>query len=450
MADITTQPGKAKSERSRVRLTENPATIRERWLLIMAGLFVMVAHTGLTLAQRLSPFDYWRVVVWALCAVVGHWMLQQRLPRRDPILFPVVMLLTGWGLVLIGRLEPAFADRQTLWLMLTSGVMLAIVRLPGHLRWLSRYRYLWLALGLALLFLTILIGRNPTDQENGPHLWLGFSDVYFQPAELLKVLLVAFLASYLADNHTLLDLDARRIGPLTIPSPGFLAPLLVLWGLSIAVLVGERDLGMALIYFIIFIAMLYIANGRTIYIIGGIAVLIIAGVVGYSAIGVVRQRITIWANPWSQAKAGSFQIVQSLLAFSAGGIFGQGVGQGSPGYIPVVHSDFVLAAVGEEWGLLGTLTVTACLAVIVVRGLRIAAQTQQRPFQSFMAAGLSVTLAAQSFIIMGGVIKLIPLTGITLPFLSYGGSSLLSCLITTGLLLVISNDASRAPQSGEV
>ncbi|HLY25112.1 MAG TPA: FtsW/RodA/SpoVE family cell cycle protein [Aggregatilineales bacterium] len=409
---------------------------RERRLLTLAGLFVVTIHTGLILARQISAIEYWHVVIWIVCAVFGHLTLQRRLPRRDPFLFPIVMLLTGWGLTLIDRLAPPFASRQTLWLIISVGALLALVSLPGDLRWLRRYRYLWLTGGLGLLLLTILIGTNPSG--GGPRLWLGVPDVYFQPSEVLKVLLVAYFASYLADHQALLG-EGGRIGAFRLPSLRFLGPVLIVWGLTVLILVWQQNLGTATLFFVIFLAMLYLATNDVKQIIAGIVVLGIATVVGYQRIAVVRLRVTIWADPWPYVRSTSFQIVQSLLAFAAGGVFGQGVGQGSPTYIPVVHSDFVFAAIAEEWGLIGTLAVTLCFALLVMRGMRIAAQMQGRSFRAYLAAGVSITLAAQSLLITGGVLKLIPMTGVTLPFMSYGGSSLLAYFLMAGLLIVLSN-----------
>lgn len=411
---------------------------RERVLLTLAGLFLLLTESGLIIVRASSILNYWHVVAWIGCAAVGHVILERRLPRRDPFIFPIVMLLSGWGLTLIERLAPPFATRQSIWLIVSVGAMLAIVSAPGHLRWLSRYRYLWLVGGLLLLGLTILIGRNPSG--GGPRLWLGIPDVYFQPSELLKVLLVAFLASYLADNRPLLDLHTPLIGPMRLPSMRFFAPLLLMWGISVVVLIWQRDLGTATLFFVIFVTMLYLASGQLIYVLEGLALLLIAGVIAYFAFDVVKLRVDVWINPWPEADSRAFQIVQSLLSLSAGGVFGAGVGQGSPTYIPVVHSDFVFSAIGEEWGLLGTLAVTGCLALLVLRGLRLAAQMQTRPFRAFLAAGISVTFATQSLLIMGGTLKLIPLTGVTLPFLSYGGSSLLVSFIMIGLLIVLSGE----------
>lgn len=427
--------------------TDTPAlqasiSFRERLLLVLAGLFLLVIQSGLIAARQFSPIDYWHFAVWVGCAIAGHLVLHKRVPRRDPFMFPIVMLLTGWGLTVIERTAPGFVSRQTIWLAISVGVMIAILYAPHNLRWLSRYRYLWLVVGLILLMLTVLIGRNPTSIY-GPRLWLGIFDAYFQPSELLKVLLVAFLASYLADYQSNLSVRIKipGIGNFYLPSARFLGPVLLMWGISIVVLALQQDLGTATLFFIIFVTMLYVASGQAIYVIEGAALLLIGGVIGYMVFSVVRLRVDIWLNPWADSGGRAFQIVQSLLAFSAGGIFGAGVTQGSPVYIPVVHSDFIFAAIGEEWGLLGTLAITACIAILVIRGLKVATMIHTRPFRSFLAAGLSITIAAQSLMIMGGVLKLIPLTGVTLPFLSYGGSSLLINFIMVGLLLVLSNEA---------
>lgn len=409
---------------------------RERILLLLAALFVGLNHAAYMLARGTSIVNGWHFAVWLGCAAAGHFALERRLPRRDPFIFPIVMLLAGWGLTLIDRLAPPFATRQTLWLLTSAALLIGITLMPRHLRWLSRYRYLWLVGGITLLAATILLGRNPAGY--GPRLWLGIFDVYFQPSELLKVILVIFLASYLADNRDLLNAQGGKIGPLRLPSLRYFAPLIVMWGISAVILLWQRDLGTATLFFIIFLGMLYVATGRALYVIGGLLMLVAAGVVAYYAFDVVRLRVDIWFNPWPEADNRAFQIVQSLLAFASGGVFGQGIGQGSPTYIPVVHSDFIFSAVGEEYGLLGTLVILCCLAILVLRAFKLAAASEARPFRALLAAGIGITFATQSFLIMAGTVKLIPLTGVTLPFLSYGGSSLLINFTMIGLLLVLS------------
>ncbi len=409
---------------------------RERMLLLIAAAFVLSASLSLILARGAPISELWHTAVWALCALGTHLALNRWLPRRDPFLLPLTLLLAGWGIVQIDRVAPFFASRQTLWLVVASLALIAITRLPVNLRWLSRYRYLWLVVGLLLLLLTIFFGSNPSG--GGPRLWLGVPDVYFQPSELLKLLLIAFFASYLADHRALLDLPSRSGLDVALR---FLAPLLLMWGVCVALLLWQRDLGTAALFFITFVTLLYLATGRTAYAFGGVVLLLAAGVVAYYAVDLVRLRVDIWINPWADAQDSAFQIVRSLMAFAAGGVVGQGVGQGSPIYVPVVHSDFIFAAIGEEWGMIGALAIIASFALIGLRGLRLAVQVQNRVFRAYLAAGLSVVLTAQSLLIMGGVLKIIPLTGVTLPFMSYGGSSLLISFTMIGLLLVISADA---------
>jgi cell division protein FtsW (lipid II flippase) len=414
-----------------------PPVQQERLLLVLAGLFVLVNQVTLIIATGRSALAIWPVGVWVLCAAGGHRTLNRWLPFRDPLLFPVTMFMTGWGLNLVARLVPDYAPRQTLWVVVGLAALLALTTLPKDLRWLRRYRYTWLIGGLALLALTILIGQNPANR--GPRLWLGFGGLYYQPSELLKILLVAFLASYFAENQRYMREDTIRVGPWRVPSPAFLGPVLLMWGICIVMLVWQRDLGAATLFFVVFMVMLYVASGQAQLFIGGLALLLVAAVAGYHFFGVVALRVNVWLNPWPQAGRQAYQVVQSLLAVSAGGVFGQGIGQGYPTIIPVAYSDFAFAAIAEEWGLIGVLVVVAGLAALVVRGMRIAVRARQ-PFRSLLAAGLSVMLAVQSLLIMAGVLKLVPLTGVTLPFVSYGGSSLLTNFVIVGLLLVLSGE----------
>jgi cell division protein FtsW len=214
--------------------------------------------------------------------------------------------------------------------------------------------------------------------------------------------------------------------------------MMLMWGLSVVVLIQQRDLGTAMLFFVVFFLLLYIASGRLYILISGFILVTVAAIVAYHLFAVVQLRIDIWLNPWAEADGRSYQIVQSLMAFGSGGIFGTGVGLGSPGYIPVVHSDFVFVALAEEWGLIGVVTVLSSFAILIMRGLRIGMAYQGRPFYTLLAVGLTMMLGVQAILIMGGVLKLLPLTGVTLPFMSYGGSSLLVSFIMIGLLLRLS------------
>lgn len=395
----------------------------------------------------LSP-ENWAIylgsyVMWLLLAVAGSYLLDRFLLERDRLLFPVVMLLSGWGLLVIARLLPTFALRQTVWLAIAVVVMMATALLPQMLRWLRAYRYVWLVSGLLLLLGTILFGRNPSGVESAPQLWLGVGNINFQPSELLKVILVVFLASYLAEAYPSLKVaGAISRNTAYLVSPRVSGPVLLMWGLSVVILVWQRDLGAAALFFIVFLTLMAIASGNWRVLAGGLLLLLLAGALAYLLFDVVRVRITIWLNPWPYADNDAFQIVQSLQAIAAGGVFGQGVGQGAPYSVPVAHSDFVLAALAEEWGLLGVVVVILMLALLVMRGLLIAARFERQLFTVLLATGLTTMLAAQSALIMGGVMGLVPLTGVTLPFLSYGGSSLLVSFLMIGILLRLSAAAS--------
>jgi cell division protein FtsW (lipid II flippase) len=365
----------------------------------------------------------------------AHYLLGRFKPRRDPFLLPVMGLLNGWGLLLIDRLAVNFLGRQVVWVVLSMAVMLAMTILPNHLRPLRDYRYTWLTFGLLLLAATLLFGVNPSGF--GAELWLPLpviGRVFFQPSELLKLLLVIFLASYFDEREPLLRQSKR-------PLP-YLAPLLLMWGFCMMLLVWQRDLGAATLFFIVFLALLYLATGDKRYIWGGLGLLLAASIFAYYLFDVVALRVDAWLNPWPDAENRAFQIVQSLYALAAGGVGGQGIAQGFPDYIPVVHSDFAFAAIAEEWGLVGTLGVVACFALLAYRGMRVAALAQ-RPFHQYLAAGITILFSAQALLIMGGITRLLPLTGVTLPFVSYGGSSLLLSGVMGGLLLYLSAEDNR-------
>jgi cell division protein FtsW (lipid II flippase) len=411
----------------------------EDLLQLIAGLFLLVNFLALTILNPGNWLTYGAAFgMWVVCIISGQFVLNHKLPHRDKLLFPVVMFLSGWGLVLIGRLEPPFAARQTIWLPLSVVAMLCVASFPQILRLIRHYRYLLLLGGLVLLTSTILFGRNPSGQSTDPQLWLWFGTVYFQPSELLKIVLVAFLASYLAEQYPLFQTtEFAAKNRLTSLSPRIAGPVLLMWGLTILILVWQRDLGTAMLFFVVFLILLYVASGYTPILIGGFALLVLAGIIAYTQFDVVRLRVDIWLNPWPEANDRAFQIVQSLQAFAAGGVFGQGIAQGSPTYIPVVHSDFVFAALAEEYGLLGVIVVLICITLIVVQSLKIA-QRRNHPFHALFAIGLSGLIATQSILIMGGTLRILPLTGVTLPFLSYGGSSLLMSFVIMGLLIRLS------------
>jgi cell division protein FtsW len=294
---------------------------------------------------------------------------------------------------------------------------------------------------LALLGITLLLGVNPSGNIFAPRLWLNFGVIFLQPAELLKLMLVIFLASYLADKREILITTRTRILGWDLPALPYLAPLLLMWGFCVVLLTWQRDLGAGSLFFVIFLLMLYVSTEESAYLLVGGLMLGAAGSLAYFLYGVVRLRVDAWWNPWPEADDRAFQIVQSLIAVASGGVFGTGVGQGSPTFVPVVHSDFVFAAIAEEWGIMGALAVVTCFAIIVIRSFQIALRNIDQPFRALLAAGIGISIGAQALLIMGGVLKIVPLTGVTLPFLSYGGSSLLTSYVMIALLLRLSSPA---------
>ncbi len=415
----------------------------QRSLLVVAGLFVFAGIASISLT-RPSGSEVWTILtVWIACALAGATLLRRYLPAHDRLLFTLAMFLSGWGLVAVLRLAPAFAQRQALWLVIGLAAMLGVALAPHVLNWLRVYRYVVLALALLLLLATIVFGRNPSGFAFAPRLWLSLGLFYIQPSEIMKIILVAFMASYLGEQSTAIRADAHSGGKNRSLSPRLVGPMLLMWLLSLVILVWQRDLGAATLFFVVFLLLLYLTSGDARILLGGGILIIIAAITAYHLFDVVRLRVDIWLNPWPESDGRAYQIVQSLMAFGAGGIFGAGVGLGSPGYIPVAHSDFVFAALAEEWGLLGVICVLSCFAVLALRGLTIGLAHSGRDFHKLLAVGLTLMLVVQALMIMAGVLKLLPLTGVTLPFVSYGGSSLLVCFTMTGLLLRLS--ATDAP-----
>jgi peptidoglycan glycosyltransferase len=427
------------------QVISGPPVRVERILLSLAALFVMTGFILLALVARLSWFlGFVAFVTWAFSFITAHALLNHLLPGRDPLLLPVTALLCGWGLIEIARLAPPFLERQVVWLPVSLAALLAVAAAPRDLRWLRRYRYTWLFAGLLLLAATLVFGVNPSGARV-ERLWLQVGPLYLQPSEILKLLFVAYLSSYLAEKRELIAISGPRLGRFRVvigalPALPYLAPLLAMWGLAMILLASQQDMGAALLFFFTFLAMLYIASGQPGYVVGGLGLFFIGAAIAYRLIGRVALRVDIWWNPWADASGRAFQIVQSLIALGAGGLLGQGLGQGAPTVIPVVHSDFVYAAIGEEFGLAGTLAVVALYGVLMMRGFR-SAMRARAPFAQLLGAGLSTLIGLQAWVIMAGNAGLIPLTGVTLSFMSYGGSSLLASLVAVGLLLQVSNRA---------
>lgn len=444
-----------------LKVADSPVNSSERRLLNLAAAFLALYTAALTLAPAVRArawtaslnWDAWLAfVTWLIIVNLLHRASATRLPHRDPFLIPAALLLTGWGQLTIWRLYPSFGLRQTLWLIVSAGLFLLGLRLPADLRPVRRYKYAWLTGGLLLTALTLLFGANPSGNVF-PHLWLGCCGLYVQPSEPLKLLLVIYLAAYLADRLaasggivSLSALNGSQRASLEklfrIPLLPLLAPTLLLTGLALLLLAIQRDLGTASIFLFLYTVIIYIASGRKRVLLFGIGAILLAGVAGYWLFDVVRVRVEAWLNPWLDPSGRSYQIVQSLLAIANGGLLGRGPGMGSPRLVPIAHSDFVFASVTEEGGLVGALAILLLVGLIAQRGIRVALQADD-PFRRYLAAGLSTYLAAQSLLIIGGNIRLLPLTGVTLPFVSYGGSSLVTAFLALLLLTIISNPTER-------
>lgn len=443
----------------RFRLLAGPAAMLRRFrltefqLLIVPSLLAVLGQLMVFLAPLGDVVFTWRDI-WVSLAFVGllygmHAWFSAMGFRGDQLLLPLVATLAGLGLVMILRLQPALArrdpalatlaPRQIVFMaggLLLMWAMVAVFR-RHHLSLLRRYKYTWAVLATLLVAATMIFGV----ERNGARLWFSLLGVSFQPSEVLKIVLVIFLAAYLDDKRELL-LSPYRAGFLRLPPLPYLLPMLLMWGASLLVLIVQKDLGSALLFFGIFLSMLYVASGQLLYVLAGLAAFTTGAIGAYQAFGHVRDRVESWLNPWGDPLGSGYQIIQATYAFANGGLFGSGLALGSPTWIPEVHSDFIFAAIGEELGLLGTLGVLALYLVLVFRGFAIALRARDG-FSRLLAVGLSTTLALQTLIIIGGTVRLIPLTGITLPFISAGGSSLVTNFLLVGLLLHISGQAAE-------
>jgi peptidoglycan glycosyltransferase len=423
---------------------------RELGLGLLAVVVTGAGYVLLLLAERPDiPADLWVFLLAVLgLYVVAHVAVRRFAPRADPTLLPIAFLLNGIGYVTISRLDRDLARVQAVWTAVGIGAFVLTLVVVKHARTLERYKYTFLLLGVAALLVPSLpgIGR----EINGARLWVRAGPINIQPGEAAKVLLVVFFAAYLVDKRELLAAGTRHLGPFRLPDPKHLGPLLLAWGFAILVMVREKDLGSSLLFFAVFAAMLYIATERLSYLVVALGLFLAGAYIAYQLFGHVQDRVSSWIDPWSVSQTTGFQLVQSLFALGSGGFAGTGLGLGSPQKIPNASTDFVLSAIGEELGLLGTVAVCMLFLLLVGSGFRIAIQTE-RPFAKLFAAGLTIIIGVQTFVIIGGVIRVIPLTGVTLPFISYGGSSLIANFVIIALLLRISDETvERAEAPGAV
>ena len=417
----------------------HPTRPRTGLLLLLVSLVVSVAAyamVGLGLRDRV-PRD---IVIYGL-TLAGSYLLawgvvRWTAPRADPVLLPIAGMLGGLGLAMIYRLLPAdVADEQGLWLLIGLAAFMLTLVLVRDDRQLDAYTYTIGLLGLILLLLPVVPGIGFA--TNGARLWAHIGPLTFQPAEFGKILVVIFLASYLSAKRELLEAGVGRLG---LPRAKDLGPLLLAWGASLAVLFLERDLGASLLFFGVFIVMIWVASGRVGYLLVGGGLFVAGATIGYLALSHVQARVGYWLHALEPDKVNDFgygQLAQSWFALASGGLVGTGLGRGSPDLIPYPASDFILSAFGEELGMLGTAAILLLFIALIGRGLRVALDREDS-FGRLLATGLTATIALQTFTIAAGVTRLIPLTGVPLPLVSYGGSSRVATYVMIALLVRIS------------
>jgi len=395
-------------------------------------------------AAEAATFDRRQLIIpiaFIALSIGLHVFLAARGIRGDQLLLPLACALTAIGLVLVERLASNLLEQQLLWTLIAAGAFVATILIPRDLTALGRYKWTFALLGVLLLIAPLLpvIGR----EVNGARIWIGIGRVNFEPWEAVKILMVVFFAAYLEEYREVIA-HPRRFGPIPIPPVPYLLPILAMWAFAMIVVIFEKDLGASLLFLGIFLAMLYLATGEAFYTLIGLVLLIAGGYVVYHAFGHVQVRVDTWLRPFAEDLRfdAGYQIVQGLFALGNGGLFGAGLGNGMPDRIPVVWSDFVFNAFAEETGFAGAAALLAMYLLFVYRGMLIALRAPT-PFLQLLAAGLSFIVAFQTLVIVGGNARLIPLTGVTLPFVAYGGSSLVTNFMLVALLIRVSDVTAR-------
>jgi peptidoglycan glycosyltransferase len=415
---------------------------RRRAELGLMVLAVAITGAGYTLASLgttasvpadIGPF----LAVIAALLFGAHVAVRRLAPEADGLILPLVAMLNGVGYVFIARLAPDLAGLQATWTAVGIGAFVVTLVVIRRTRNLDRYRYTFLLVGLVLLVLPLVPGIGV--EIRGARIWARAGPISFQPGEFAKVALALFFASYLVEKRELLSMATwPRFRPV-LPDPKHLAPVMVAWGIAIMIMTAQSDLGSSLLFFALFMSMLWVATGRVAYPTGGALLFGTAAYLAWTQFAHVQTRVSQWLNPWDDTGG---QLVESWYALSWGGVTGTGIGLGRPDKIPIVESDFIFAAIGEELGLLGGTAVLIAYLLFVGAGLRVAAHADH-VFDKLLAAGLTALIAIQSFVILAGVIRVLPLTGVVLPFISYGGSALVANYVLVALLIRISDGNSR-------
>ncbi len=415
----------------------------ELGLLILGTLITALAYGLLniddTVSARADVAVFFGVILLLLLG--AHLVIRFVAPNADGLLLPLAALLNGLGYVVIARLDPDLAGSQAAWTFIGIGAFSAVLLLLPDLRWLADFRYTLALVGVGMLFLPLIPGLGRT--INGARIWLRAGPFSIQPGEFAKIVLAAFLAGFLADKRELLTISNRRLGPINLPDFKHFGPMLLALGVALMVMVFQRDLGSSLLFFTLFLVMIYVATGRTAYVATGLLLFSAASFVSWRLFSHVQRRVDIWLNPFADPKDKGFQIVEAWFGLADGGVTGTGLGRGLPAKVPYAETDMIFAAIGEELGLLGATAVLAAFMFLVASGFRVAASAKV-PFEKLLATGLTSLLGFQAFIIIGGVLRVLPLTGVTLPYVSYGGSSLISNYVILALLVRISDSSARS------
>lgn len=434
---------------SQLSTTAKPRRNVELALLLLA-LVVGIGGNMMVGVDKAKAFDsdFWfQSSLLAVAALVLHAVLRFRAKYADPVILPVVVALNGLGLAMIHRLDGPNDDtgnNQLRWTLIAMAVAIAVIFVLKDHRILRRFTFISLAVSALLLILPLVPGIG-AGEILGAQVWIRFGSMTFQPGEIAKITLAIFFAGYLSSNRDLILLAGRKIGPLQFPRFKDMGPMVAAWLVSIGVLVFQRDLGSSVLFFGLFIVMIYVATSRISWVVIGLALLLGGGFIAAQVFSHVEQRINGWINAFSPEvyENGSRQVIQGLFGMANGGLVGTGLGQGRPDLVPFANSDMIIASLGEELGLVGLFAVVLFYLLLVTRGFRAALGTRDA-FGKLLACGLSFAIALQCFVVIGGVTRLIPLTGLTTPFLAAGGSSLLANWIIVGLLLLISHTA-RGP-----
>ena len=402
-------------------------------LCVAAPLVVLLfAMIALNQGQALNMNTLGVPVGIFVAFIIAHIAVRRFAPGADPAILPLAFALSGIGIAFVTRLAPKLAVNQVMWLFVGVACMVVVLVIIRNLDKIANYKYTFMIVGFLLLLSPLLpvIGT----ENYGSRIWLSIAGFSFQPGEIAKIVIVLFLAGYLAQNREMLSVFTWRIGPLRLPDIRTLLPLLLMWGVAMLIVVFEKDLGSALVFFFVFLLMLYVATGKKFYLVIGLGLIAVGGVGAYFAFDHVQIRVATWLDPFADAQNTGYQLVQAIYSMADGDLFGVGLGRGLAEQIPIVESDFIFAAIAEEIGLLGAAGVLLLFLCFAVRGFVTAARAKS-DVSSFVAVGVTALIVLQAFIIVGGVTRLIPLTGLTLPFISQGGSSLLASFIAVGLLL---------------